>query len=157
MSEPGTTPAASEEGAAAPMRPTRSGLTSRRLDDVPSQRNFGGFEHSGEPTATPCRSPRRVVYREALNVGYRYFTTAQAPVRFPFGHGLTYTTFEYSGVQVSGNSVDAARSAAHERLRPVCPVRLRCGPMNLACNACDPCLIVALAWAAWTAHHSSSR
>ena len=43
----------------------------------------------------------RVEYREGLNVGYRYFDSAAVPVRFPFGHGLTYTTFEYGNLEVS--------------------------------------------------------
>lgn len=39
-------------------------------------------------------------YHEGLLVGYRYYTTKQVPVRFPFGHGLSYTSFAYADLQV---------------------------------------------------------
>ena len=44
-------------------------------------------------------------YREALYVGYRYFDTAGKDVKYPFGHGLSYTTFEYTGLEADDASV----------------------------------------------------
>ena len=55
----------------------------RRLADNPSYHYFPG-------------GPKTVEYRESIYVGYRYYDTVGSEVLFPFGHGLSYTTFEYS-------------------------------------------------------------
>lgn len=52
-------------------------------------------------------TPQRVEYRESIYVGYRYYNTAKTSVLFPFGHGLSYTTFSYSDLQVSATSISA--------------------------------------------------
>lgn len=43
----------------------------------------------------------RVEYKEGIFVGYRYYDTKKIEPLFPFGHGLSYTTFEYSDLTVS--------------------------------------------------------
>ena len=64
-----------------------------QLDDTPSRAYFPGYT-------------RTVEYRESIFVGYRYFDTAHLSVRYPFGHGLSYTTFAYSNLKLSASSLD---------------------------------------------------
>ena len=46
-------------------------------------------------------------YRESIYVGYRYYDKANIPVRYPFGHGLSYTEFGYSDLKIESRSVTA--------------------------------------------------
>ena len=60
--------------------------------DVPSSKYFPGKRYLTE-------------YREGIYVGYRYYATAGVPVLFPFGHGLSYTSFEYTDLVISSSSI----------------------------------------------------
>jgi beta-glucosidase len=51
--------------------------------------------------AGPKDDPNTAYYSEESLVGYRWFDTRNIPVMYPFGFGLTYTTFEYSGLNTN--------------------------------------------------------
>ncbi len=51
---------------------------------------------------------RQVEYAESIYVGYRYYDKAGIPVQFPFGYGLSYTTFDVSNLRVSKDNINFA-------------------------------------------------
>ena len=63
-----------------------------RLEDNPSYLFFGG-----EPAGTD--------YREGIFVGYRYYDKKNMEVLFPFGHGLSYTTFAFENLVLSADRI----------------------------------------------------
>ena len=75
------------------------------VQHTPCYLNFPGFDHSAD-------------YAEGVFVGYRYYSTKNLPVLFPFGFGLSYTTFEYSGLALSSSSLSGG-----QELRVTCRVR----------------------------------
>ena len=52
--------------------------------------------YADHPVSTLPDGPVTTEYRESLYVGYRYFDSAHEPVAFPFGHGLSYTSFAWT-------------------------------------------------------------
>ncbi len=63
-----------------------------RYEDAPAAGNYPGAEATAE-------------YREGLYIGYRYYLSANVPVKYPFGYGMSYTRFEYSDLKATREKV----------------------------------------------------
>jgi len=68
-----------------------------RLQDTPCYLDFPGERG-------------RTEYREGIFVGYRWYDKREMPVLFPFGHGLSYTEFQYSGLTLSGDTMSVSET-----------------------------------------------
>ncbi|MEY8517145.1 glycoside hydrolase family 3 C-terminal domain-containing protein [Lachnospiraceae bacterium 29-84] len=62
-------------------------------EDTPAFRHFPSTERNSE-------------YRESIFVGYRYYDTSKVRVQYPFGYGLSYTTFDYSDLEINEKEVE---------------------------------------------------
>ena len=64
-----------------------------KLSDNPSYLFYGGEKNDTD-------------YREGIFVGYRYYDRKEMAVQFPFGHGLSYTKFDYTDLWLSASEID---------------------------------------------------
>jgi beta-glucosidase len=71
-----------------------------QYEDCPSAKEYGA---------------KNAVYNEREYVGYRYYDKNAVPVRYPFGYGLSYTTFEYKKISISGDTVSVTVKNTGER------------------------------------------
>ncbi len=67
-----------------------------KLSDTPSFLNFG--------------DPRQTLYSESVFVGYRYYDSANMPVLFPFGHGLSYSKFSYGEIKLDNPNYEESET-----------------------------------------------
>ncbi|GGA90304.1 glycosyl hydrolase [Puia dinghuensis] len=84
-------------------------------DDVPSAKNFPGKEFPEKATTGMLGMkaiPAEVTYEEGIYVGYRYYNTFGVKPAYPFGYGLSYTTFGYSDLKLSSPTFTNTISAS---------------------------------------------
>lgn len=74
--------------------------------DVPSAKNFPGKEFTEQSKPGPLGiplTPAEVVYEEGIYTGYRYYNSFKVTPAWPFGFGLSYTTFSFSNLKVNAS------------------------------------------------------
>ena len=64
-------------------------------------------EITGENKGSDMNDPDKAYYSEEMLVGYRWFDTRNIEVMYPFGYGLTYTTFEYSALNTDAEKYES--------------------------------------------------
>lgn len=81
-----------------------SGRLPLTFPNVENEVNFTQSQWPGLPVSTGLESN----YTERLEIGYRWYDSHDVAPKYPFGHGLSYASFEYSGMKVDGLSVSFA-------------------------------------------------
>ena len=66
-----------------------------KYEDIPSADAFPGI---------PADDPINSFYNDGIYVGYRYYDSFNVPTAYEFGYGMSYTTFEYTGLTLSSNT-----------------------------------------------------
>jgi len=74
----------------------------KTYEDVPSAKDFPGV---------PAKKPQYCEYNDDIFVGYRYHNTKNVEPAYPFGYGLSYTTFSMSGLKLSGKTFNNKMTA----------------------------------------------
>ena len=70
-----------------------------KYKDVPSAGDFPGV---------PADDPVNSYYTEGIYVGYRYYESFDVPTAYPFGYGMSYTTFDYTGLEIGSDTFDSS-------------------------------------------------
>lgn len=86
-----------------------------QYEDVPSSKNFPGREfpeRAEEGMFGRKAIPAEVTYEEGIYVGYRYFNTFGIKTAYPFGYGLSYTSFDLSSLKLSDKTFKGKLTAS---------------------------------------------